>query len=163
MGGPIIYSHDTNLARGVCILINLKQKVEIISEELDIVGRYIIAELNVMELSVLITNVYAPNEDCPNFFTELFPKINNSNSTDRVIAGDFNLVLYVEIDRYQSKHNNTKAANVINTMLEGDYSDQWRVNNPEKRQYLWFRSRCRILCRQCARLDYCITSDQLST
>ena len=84
-----------------------------------------------------------------------------SNFTDRVIGGDFNLVMEPSIDRYQSLYNNKRSAQIVCEYLEQDYCDLWRDCNPDKRQYSWFRSQSRKGNRQCARLDFFLINQQL--
>lgn len=44
-------------------------------------------------------NIYAPNEDNPAFFEDLFYRLSDFNCDDIVIGGDFNLVFDLEKDK----------------------------------------------------------------
>ena len=46
-----------------------------------------------------LANIYAPNEDNPAFFQDLFYHLSDFNCDDIVIVGDFNLVLDLEKDK----------------------------------------------------------------
>ena len=88
----------------------------------------------------VLSNIYAPNEDTPAFFVEVF-KLLDKYKGRRIITGDFNLVLDVDIDRTDnSKSNNDKSAGVVDSYMEDTLMcDIWRVRNPESRQYTYTR------------------------
>ena len=46
-----------------------------------------------------MANIYAPNEDNPAFFEDLFYRLSDFNCDDIVIGGDFNLVFDLEKDK----------------------------------------------------------------
>ena len=78
----------------------------------------LLLEIEVSNMEFTIANIYAPNEDNPAFFEKIFQEMQQSNCTDRVIGGDFNLVIEPGIDRYQSSYNSEKAAQVVLEYLE---------------------------------------------
>ena len=66
---------------------------------IDPTGRYIICDLVANGKLITLVNVYAPNEDDPNFFKTLAEHIEDFQKDEIVIGGDFNLVLDVEKDK----------------------------------------------------------------
>ena len=61
----------------------------------------------------------------------------------KIILGDFNLVLDVELDRLNTYANNSKAQEVVlDTMDEFCLQDTWRIRNASSRQYSWIKRNC---------------------
>ena len=152
--GPAYLSHGTNYSRGVATLINPKLDVGKVGCDLDDNGRYVITELKIKGTNICICNIYAPNEDKPDFFRHLFECVEQSDHTNRLVCGDYNLVLNTSLDRKSSQYNNHQSAAYIQGILDEGYTEVWRVRNPTKKQYSWFQGR-----QQCARLDFAIVSD----
>ena len=58
-------------------------------------------------------NLYAPNEDSPDFFTSLFKKIEDIDIKNIIIAGDWNLVNDFKKDTINYKKiNNPKSQEI---------------------------------------------------
>ena len=60
-------------------------------------------------------NIYAPNDDAPNFFKEVFEIIDKIDNENIIIGGDLNTTLS-KLDRKGGKaedHKNKLSANVI--------------------------------------------------
>ena len=75
--GQMFYAHGTSKTAGTCILIKEKidLKPEIVVNDTD--GRYNVLKLQIGQQTVHLMNVYAPNDDDPNFFLNLFKTIEN--------------------------------------------------------------------------------------
>ena len=71
-GGKIYFSHSTNSARGVAILIKSSISASIVRIDRDNEGGLLISEIEVLNMELAIANIYAPNEDNPTFFQNLF-------------------------------------------------------------------------------------------
>ena len=109
-GGPIIFSHGTSNARGVAILFKKQAYFNITKQISDYEGRYVgcnVTTLNGLKFSLF--NVYGPNQDRPAFFQALSQNISDF-FPEKIIMGDFNLVLDVNLDRHNSHHNHKKLA-----------------------------------------------------
>ena len=66
---------------------------------------------------------------CP-FFQSLMKDLDKCDFTDKVIGGDFNLVMDVEYDRKGSDYNHHAAASYLNECLEtAEMTDIWRAKN----------------------------------
>ena len=85
-----------------------------------------------------MANIYAPNEDDPNFFQFFFDQLLSFKSEEIIIGGDFNLlVLDVEKDKRSGlARTHQKALKVIQDLSENlGLTDIWRLFNPEARRY----------------------------
>ena len=83
-----------------------------------------------------ICNIYAHNNDKPEFFQQVLDLINNYDE-NRIICTDFNLVMDPEKD-YKGNHsykNNDKSVETIKNYMDAMLlSDIWQVRNPETLQ-----------------------------
>ena len=95
--GKALFSHGTSAARGVCVLFAESSQCEIIKVSTDDAGRYIIVNFQQNAEKYVLVNLYAPNEDKPHFFLEIFEKLLNFEG-HRILIGDFNLALECQID-----------------------------------------------------------------
>ena len=86
-------------------------------------------------------SLYAPNEDKPEFFRELFQKMEQYDGY-RLIVGDFNVALQPELDRNTKNSCNPNATEFINTyMNNNNLVDMWRLRNPNRKHYSWQRKK----------------------
>ena len=69
------------------------------------------------EIKFALCNIYAPNEDKPEIFVDIF-KNSVAFSANRIIIGDFNLVLNPTMDRHNSQMNHTQSLNILNSFME---------------------------------------------
>ena len=140
--GLTFFSHGRRDSCGVCILIskNLGYKVNNVAKDRE--GRILCVEIQSYtdkEDKATICNIYAPNSDDPSFFTKIL-KISEDMCEQRVIIGDFNVVMDPELDRLNSTFNKQKSQEILQVMCdELMLCDIWRVRNTEKRQFSWFR------------------------
>ena len=136
-GGKCIFSHGTTAARGIVVLME-KSIYKTVSNVLcgdD--GRYVIFDVLQHDTRLTIIAIYAPNTDSPQFFQKI-SKLLTERQEHKIIIGDFNLVLDVELDRENTFNNNNKAKyEVENIMDEYCLNDIWRIQNPEKREFSW--------------------------
>ena len=76
-----------------------------------------------------LVNVYAPNEDDPNFFKILADHMEDFQKDEIIIGGDFNLVLDVQKDKkggLPKTHNG--ARRTVSEISENlDLVDAWRL------------------------------------
>ena len=116
---------------------------------IDPAGRYIICDLVENGKLVTLVNVYAPNEDDPNFFKTLAEHIEDFQKDEIVIGGDFNLVLDVEKDKKGGlpKTNNNARKVVCEIAEQFDLVDAWRLLNPDTSRYTWRRKQPEVYCR----------------
>ena len=141
-GTDVLVAPYTNNARGVAILT---KNIDVSFQDtlVDPDGNYIITKAKVSgSAEFRLVNIYGPNSDDPNFFEELFRKIERSldqNDMPVILAGDFNLTLNQNMDNYNYKRvNNARARDTVkDIMAERGLVDIFRVRNPDSRRYTW--------------------------
>lgn len=160
-GNKIIYSHGTNLARGVAVLFQKHFPVEIESVRTDLKGRFIVLEVKVAALKFVLVNVYAPNEDNSDYFSNLFKVIEDRNNDSIMMAGDFNTTLDKDIDLYNnSGSNHVQKRLLLKEFMEAKgLVDVWRLHNPDSRIFTWRKPFSNDVIM--SRLDYFLISQDI--
>ena len=70
----------------------------------------------------LLSCIYGPNEECPNFYTDLFLRIANFNIPESILIGDFNVTLNHDVDNLNyAAPRNVRTRNNLNSLIS-DYS-----------------------------------------
>ena len=72
---------------GVAILFNNNFCFQIEKTYCDPGGRFIICDLNTNGKHLTLVNIYAPNDDDPNFFTSVFDHLLDFNCEQVIIEG----------------------------------------------------------------------------
>ena len=122
---------------------------------------YIILDIEIDGFRLTLCNLYAPNDDEPQFFLDLFEILERHPNDDRIIGGDWNLVLDVSLDKRGGawKTNFQSQAVVHNYMEETELVDIWRFHHPNDFRFTWHRRNpTKISCR----LDFFLTNFGLS-
>ena len=136
-GGKIIYSHGTSAARGIAILTSKEIFATISNIFRDEEGRIIILDLIHSNQKLSIAAIYAPNKDSPEFFKKVEKELRN-RCEHKIVIGDYNLVLDVDLDRQNTYCNNNKAMEELkNIMDQYMLKDTWREQKVTKREYSW--------------------------
>ncbi len=121
-------------------------------------GRFIILNELIVNIQVTLISIYAPNEDDPSFYQNLFYTI-STYSWQYVIGGDFNCVLDIQLDRstgIDSTH--LKSRKIIKKIVKDLHlTEIWRHLNPNKREYSCFSNTHKTY----SRIDYFIVSSNL--
>ena len=134
-GYKALFSGCSSSKAGVCILFNNNFNLQIHKVFSDPNGRFIICDI--------VANIYAPNEDDPNFFHSFFDHLSSFRGEEIIIGGDFNLVLDVEKDKRGGlARTHQKASKVIQGL-----TDIWRLLNPEAKRYTWRQNQPAVHCR----------------
>ena len=110
---------------------------------------------------ITLCNVYGPNNDNPEFYVDVIHQIESLPNDKRIIGGDFNLVLNVDIDKKGGNSTtNTKSQALINDWMDDtELVDIWRFHHPDSRVYSWCRKRpTPLFCR----LDFFLVSFGIS-
>ena len=158
-GYKCIISCNNSRSRGVGILLNNNFDFKIQKTIIDSNGNYVILLIKTLNVDILLVNIYGPNKDDPAFFENIKNKIEDFDTPNIIIGGDWNLVLNPSKDYFNYKHiNNANAREtVIDMMSELQLSDIWRELNPEVLRYTWRRP----TPFQQSRLDFFLLSDNL--
>ena len=155
-GGKLVTSCGDSNARGVGIFISNRCYITNINTVIDTEGRFIIMSCTIDEREWLFVNVYAPNADTPQYFTNLFKQMENCTAENIVMAGDFNLVMNQNLDALNRKHNNNKSWQVLmDSVSEWGLCDTWRLFNQDSKRLTHFQRGTG------ARLDFFLCSQGL--
>ena len=84
---------------GTCILIDPKINIEIVKHENILNGRLQALDIIINEKEITIINIYGPNTDNILFFKTLEDYILNNDDKSFIIAGDFNTILNIDVDK----------------------------------------------------------------
>ena len=100
-----------------------------------------------------IVNVYAPNQEDPNFFVNLLDKMSKCETDFPLIVGGLNIHLDVNNDIKSRKvdHLESASSKIVNAFLEEySWADIWRVHHSEVFQFTWKNSSSTVM----SRIDY---------
>ena len=140
MGGLAFFANGTSNARGVALLIKKGTPIMIDRVETDNSGRILACDLvnvNNMENKFSIITLYAPNSDDPDFFHQLVKKTVDCCS-NKIIIGDYNMVLDATLDRKNTKEFKHLSREVLLAAIkEWNWVDIWRVRNEKTKFYTW--------------------------
>ena len=120
-------------------------------------GRYVIIDAEINGLRLTLCNIYGPNEDNADFYIEVIQHVGSLPNDNRIIGGDFNLVLNILIDKKSGTMNTNKKSQILinSWMEETELVDIWRFQHPDSRKYTGCRSKpSTVFCR----LDFFLVS-----
>jgi exonuclease III len=159
-GGDVYFSHGDRDSKGVMTLVNKQSNLKVLECKRDDSGRTLILRIDMYGAEILVVNIYAPNADEADFYECLFTDIASYNATNVLVAGDYNLVLDIDLDKSggQRRTNNKSQQCVLRQMEVLDLCDIWRIKNPSTREYIWRRRKPSLI--QC-RLDFILVSDSI--
>ena len=131
-GYQALFSCCSSNKAGVAILFNNNFSFQLLKAYTDPKGRFIICDLITNGKHITLANIYATNEDDPNFFTSVFNQPLDFKCEEIIVGGDFNLVLNVDKDKKGVlARSHKKSLEVINEFsINLDLIDAWRVLNP---------------------------------
>ena len=116
-------------------------------------GNYLIMEITIKGKKITLVNIYGPNEDRPQFYSNIRQKVDEFDNDMTIICGDWNLIIDPDLDCENYKNiNNPKARAVVKELLDLDFMDAYRAINEEKRGFTWRKLNPEK--KQQARLDY---------
>ena len=155
------YSTGINTSRGVSILINKALPIEIKKIHRDIQdNNYLMLETVLYEKPLLLTGVYGPNTDSPQFIKKIFDMEKATGIELKINSGDYNITRHPCLDNENyTGNNNKKARKMLNQLIKQEkYYDPLREKNSEGKLYTYYSYQG----NQRARLDYVFTSEQLA-
>ncbi|KAF7641888.1 hypothetical protein LDENG_00269250 [Lucifuga dentata] len=95
--------------------------------------------------------MYAPNEDCPEFMSNIVILFNQYCKGMRILAGDFNCVLNDNLDRSSSVKSNMRSLRTLKNMCQDlGLVDIWRELHPAIKDYTFYSTPHKSY----SRLDY---------
>jgi len=120
-------------------MFNKALDYEILDTRIDSEGRYVVLDTQIGEHRYTIANIYAPNVDCPQFFEEVYDKMDEFPNSKVILGGDFNVILDLEMDKKGGRpktHTNSQKV-VLDYMNNKGMCDIWRIRHPHTRQFTW--------------------------
>ena len=108
---------------------------------------------------VVLTNIYGPNNDDPQFYLDVFAHLDQFDGSSLIVAGDLNLALS-DLDYRGSRncHSNINSSDMVNILIEEfNLIDVWRHYHPNLRQYTRHQHNPKVL----SRLDYILISENM--
>ncbi len=165
-GGEIYFSHGTNQARGVMILVRSGLDMTLTDIIIDNEGRYIYINIISQDTNFKLVNIYAPNLEVNQlkFFKVIRDLLDNvRGNEDRIIlGGDFNVIFEPLIDRkggnFQITNIYQQVIDLLDDMIDNNnLCDVWRVKHPDQKAFTWRQRRPEIH----SRLDVWLISDSL--
>lgn len=147
--GHTVHNTYNQKQRGVSILFSKHLKVQIQKEYKDEEGRIIIILVDILNQKLILSNIYAPNEDDPSFFYKVKTVLLDFGEFPVVWGGDFNQVLDGCLDKSGNYNPRTpKTQEAIKSVGEDlGVRDIWRLLNPTTRDYTFFSNRHSIFTR----------------
>lgn len=157
--GECFLSEYSAASRGVAILMRKNFDYEIRNIDIDKEGRYIFLDIIIDNKSMILCNIYAPNEDNPEFFKVIQNKITPHMAKSIILGGDWNFAMVPDIDTFNQKRvHNPKAREIVMQMKNNfNLEDIFRVTNPNERKYTWTAKNPLKM----SRLDYFLISEEL--
>ena len=160
-GGKIYYSHGLSNSRGVCILFKPGLSPTIHEIKRDDQGRVLCIDVEMSDTRFTLANIYAPNNDNPDFFKECFKFVEHFENSSKIIGGDFNLVLDLKLDKKGGAPvTHFKCRETLELYMEkAELLDIWRHQHPDEKKFTWHRMNpSPIFCR----LDMMLVSSEMS-
>ena len=160
--GRAIFSHAGSASQGVCILITRSFDIKIHKQIRDTDDRYIILYATINDMKYILANAYAPNDKDPEFFVNFWQQIEQFENNFKIVGGDWNLALDVDIDKQGGRnHTHPRAAEIIKTyMTKAKLLDIWRILNPDTLRFIWYRRKPILIC---VRLEFHINFEYTQT
>ena len=155
-GGKVFFSHGANVARGVAIFMVKNFTGVITNIYRDNIGRTVMVDIKLNEKYITLVAIYAPNEDSPRYFEDLSNVLKDRHE-HKILIGDYNLTLDVELDRLNTYSNNNRAKREVENIMDQYYlKEVWRVVNGDKREYSWSKKGSRP--KKASRIDFALVS-----
>ena len=117
-GGRMLFSEGETNARGVITMFDRNLNVEIVEVNKDKNGRVLDIKVKIANQLIRLVIIYGPNQDQPDFFSELLTNLRNAAEDHVVIGGDFNVIIDPKLDRRGGQPTTSKSSELIKTFTE---------------------------------------------
>uniref|UniRef100_A0A096M7V3 Endonuclease/exonuclease/phosphatase domain-containing protein n=1 Tax=Poecilia formosa TaxID=48698 RepID=A0A096M7V3_POEFO len=141
-------SHSQN-KKGTAVLINEKLPFTFVCKERDLEGRFILIKGSIAGQSITILNVYAPNNDSPNFISQVILLFSQYCDGLGLLDGDFNCIMDAGLDKSSSAHvSNPKASSALKELCSDiGLVDVWHQLNPKVKDFSLYTHPHNSYCR----------------
>jgi len=157
----MFFSHGGTRAKGVCTCFKGNINFKLHKQKSDRDGRVLILDTEINNTRITIVNIYAPNEDIPTFFEDVFIMLENFDNEHIIFGGDLNLVFDLKMDKKGGKATtHFKCRNILSDYMDKKgLIDIWRRDHPTMKAYTWKSYKKPFVhCR----LDYLLTTYNMS-
>ena len=155
-GSKIWFSHKTTQSKGVAILFSKKIKADVHQVVRLQEGRTLLIYVTIDRKKWLLANIYAPNQDTPEFYSSTFKAIESFTSDYVLVRGDLNLAIDPIIDRRGTTNNNKSAMWLRTHMANIGLIDIWISLKEDQPGYTWRKMSPKPTF---SRLDYFLISE----
>ena len=133
-------SHPSGRRCGVAILVHKMVQFTLVSQYKDREGRYILVNGTVAGTEVSLLNVYAPNDNNPQFITNVFKLILEKSKGVLLFGGDMNATLSQSLDRLPASTAplSSMSRTLKNNCDETGLVDVWRYMHPRVKDYSYY-------------------------
>ena len=130
-------SFERGRKRGVAILLNKSVYFNHTQTVNDKEGRYIMVRGTIDGIKITLLNLYAPNEDCIDFFKNIATLLADKADGIVLIGGDFNCILRQNMDRLPAETGSVsrKSSTLRAMMCELGLVDVWRHLHPREKDF----------------------------
>ena len=155
------FSSFKSNARGVAILFNNNSEYKVKNVKTDCNGNMLVLDLEIGEYSTTLINLYGPNTDDPNFYSDIATVLSDMGNTHNILCGDWNLILNNLLDcvNYTGINNPLARKRVLEMCSDLDLVDVWRIHNPHTQRFTWRQHKT---LKQ-SRLDFFLLSSELQS
>ena len=160
-GYRAVFGGLSSASADVSILFNNNFYFQIVRQFSDPEGRFVLFDVKIDNKILTLLNIYAPNEDKPVFFENIYNNLVSFECREIILGRDFNPVLDVVNDKAGgNKTTHQKSLKQLESIKENlDLIDIWRIQHPETKRFTWRRRQPDIQCR----LDFFLISSSLCT
>ena len=108
-GFKAYFSGNSSNSEGLAILVNKQFAFNNITRHIDILpGKLQALEINIENREIVMVNIYGPNIDNPFVFEKLDSFLSDHANKHIIIAGDFNTILDIDLDKKRRKAKYTQ-------------------------------------------------------
>ena len=154
-GAECFFSSYSSQQRGVAVFLKKDTPIKVNIVNKDNSGNRLQLLITFEMQDILLSVVYGPNDDSPNFHEEVFSLEETMQIDHSIYVGDWNMTLSQEMDTLNYvRENNPRAKELVLKKIEHlGLSDIWRKENPETKRFTWFKKDS-INGPKCSRLDF---------
>ena len=143
-GGESIWCNGTSSSKGVAILWKNNRTIKLVETGNGQNGRYIAATIEIDDKIINLFNIYAPNNGVErrHFFNMMrnIITINNQNSTESIIIGDFNCTVDNTCDRKPEQNkSDIGLEELANLIQNNNLEDIWRSHYDKNKKFTFKR------------------------
>ncbi|KAI5611434.1 hypothetical protein C0J50_11822, partial [Silurus asotus] len=139
--GEVYFSSFSSNKQGVAILIHKHFPFILEQVEKDPEGRFVLITGRILGKPLTVLNVYAPNEDSPDFISNMVLLFNHKCNGLGIMAGDFNCVMDGGLDRSSFTRSSARSSRTLQNICHASgLVDIWRELHPGVKDFTFYSS-----------------------